>query len=270
MSPGGVILPELSDRVDELERQLAELRDAPQDTIGSTTTEFINAKGEVESVQQPGGMTWIGHWRSNEGYELENVVRYKAKSYVCIQPVPVFPRGLGPGVKKLQLGPADTVLPPLDLLTTGIGFGGALEITDQYWNSGGEGEVIGGNVKGQCWQINAESAAAKLTIPPPALGLGLLCFMEVYCSQLDAKGRNLPLATGNFKEFKELKLEKLTPHYVIVWGGETEKIIGGKIVRVNELPLAYELAVSGGEFTGLAGNPPPPNDPTHWALLAGA
>jgi hypothetical protein len=54
-SPGGVLLPELSDRVDELDRQLRELRDTPQDTIGTTNTIRINAKGEAETPSSGGG-----------------------------------------------------------------------------------------------------------------------------------------------------------------------------------------------------------------------
>jgi hypothetical protein len=45
---GGVVLPELSDRVEELERQLRELREQPMDTIGSVNETIINSKGEVE------------------------------------------------------------------------------------------------------------------------------------------------------------------------------------------------------------------------------
>lgn len=48
MSPGRVIVPKLSERVDELERQLDALRQTPQDTIADTNIIQINSKGEVE------------------------------------------------------------------------------------------------------------------------------------------------------------------------------------------------------------------------------
>jgi hypothetical protein len=63
-----LVIPDLPDRVDELERLMAELRERPEDTMGTTNDFFINAGGQVQAPGGEGISTFTDTFTTAESY----------------------------------------------------------------------------------------------------------------------------------------------------------------------------------------------------------
>ncbi|HEX3391943.1 MAG TPA: hypothetical protein VHS55_05230 [Solirubrobacteraceae bacterium] len=256
MSAGGVLLPELAAQVDDLARQVEELRSMPQDTIGTTNTYLM---------KQLFGMNWRGGWDREAAYEPENVVRYKRKAYVNIDPVAAFP---APGLVPPPTGAeAKTRLVNFPQNASGI---------TQYINEGEEiegyleptgirlVEPYGGVAVAKLYELRVPNGS-KLTVPaqsptllPP---LPYICHYALY----DSDGKEFLGNTPEIKEFKVVGGSDPTLFYLVVFaaieGGPPKPIL-------QPVPFVLNVTCSGG-FTNAPGNTPPSEDRSHWALIAG-
>jgi hypothetical protein len=249
-----VALPELSDRVEQLAQELDELRNTPQDTIGTTNTYLMKTIT---------GMNWLGGWNREDAYEPENVVRYKGRSYVNIAPVPAFP---APGILPPPKGSfAATQLANFPQNATAISqyIDEAEEIEDLLLPTSVRlPTTFSGQSVGKLYQFRTPNGA-KVSLPadPEVLPEHWVCHYELY----NSNGERL---LGNAPSIKEFA----------VVGGADPTLFFLLVIAVNEngpmpitapVPYLLKLTSSGG-FTNEPGNAPPSSDPTHWALISGA
>lgn len=284
-------VPELPTRVDALERRLAALEGREPivpDTIAVPNVYYVTPEG-TKKEGEAGGMIWTGPWDRESGYELQDVVRFKGKTYVCIEPVNAIAGLLGEGppptgspVTNFEL-PAGKKVAPLGQLISGEEVGGSLtrhsaELTNSNFFpfTGWRADV---------WQVmlTKEAVEEPVTFTGfPEGGLpGTLGSFRVYGA--DDSGRQRTLSgSGAFAkgEFKEAEWHKAFPLaqeiggayriYIVVYGGVWEHTVAGKSVIQSTLPLPYSFTATGTGIQSSAGNPSPAVDFEHWSLVAGA
>jgi hypothetical protein len=244
MAPADIL-----ERLSTLEREVQQLEELPQDTIGSSSTIFLNEKGETVTEIFHEDMFWEGPWADEPPYERGAVVRYKSATYVCIENVPAFVRKLGPGITALvgsKEHPAGLHYAPRGQLTPFVPQGGIVKASNPFYPVWGTEEHV------QLWQFEAVPGS-KITVPNPGGG----CHIDVYNSDLE-EGNNKRIF-GNFAELKNVEVKSLGSHvfYLAVYNFEKKHI-----------PATYLVELSGTALAEAPGNAPPPEDTAHWAVVA--
>jgi hypothetical protein len=252
-----VLMPGLSGRVDELARQLEELRDAPQDTIADTNTIFINGKGEVVGPGE--GMNWRGPWKRRPAYARFDVVKFAKGLYIATVDIPEA---------------AEPAFPNPALAHKGKFFGAAAPVEEWLDN---EQEVIGPDISAvdtadhladlqpaehlhvseeERWRLYALSITANTTIKWNLVGLPLAGVSGVISlGFMRADGGGEGSDAFGLVGIGERAIEK---GVYIVNVEHWEKPLSG--------PWPFSFKLTSGAISNVLGNPTPAED-GRWELM---
>lgn len=288
-------IPELPARVDELDRRLAELegrKPVISDSIAIPNTFFVTPEG---TKGEGSGMVWAGPWDRETAYAVNEVVRFKGKTYICIQAtlavVGITGLGPSPGAFKAEhwFLPKGRIK-PVGRISASEEIVGTLHSTDPKFEEydatvkDPEHPTVEPTWVAHAWEFWVKEPQVKTTIT----GFGAYAGHAFYSVRgivhatigIDSAGpqrkANMPNEAGTMTEglmelpagaFKTGGNER---YYLIVWGGtwQEDKPLPEQKLHVT-LPLPYALTPGAGIVSG-AGNTRPDLDFEHWELVAGA
>ena len=274
----------LAQRVERLERLIHGEEVAPIENFITVTP----SGGTASEL----GMKWQGQWDRESGYTLEDVVRFKGKSYVNIQAVPAIVgiTGLGPQPGAFKINnwffPGGRVK-PMGRIAPGEAFGGLLTKTDPKFE---EYNVIVEDPEhpgppffvAHVWEFWVPESEKKTRIINFGVhtGHGEFNVKGIVHATIGDDGAFNPTSsmTNEAGELTAAKmiLDKATAfkeggherYYLIVYGGtwQEDKPLPEQKLH-NDLPLPYELIPDAGVIVEGPGNINPSVDLEHWEVL---